>query len=159
MKNMNLFFLVFAVMVMVACGDKTNTAKLSELQKELLDNWDKTINAGDADALAMLYAEDAIRMQPNEPVQKGREAIRASFKSYIEKNETADDNILLGVTVSEDYVIAWGTYTSDYKPKSGGNQIHDVGKWVAISKQQPDGTLKIVMDIWNSDLPPVIPNQ
>ncbi|WP_423606068.1 nuclear transport factor 2 family protein [Sphingomonas sp. MS122] len=46
---------------------------------ELLDRWIAAFNAGDADALAALYHDDAVNHQvANAPVE-GREAIRAMF--------------------------------------------------------------------------------
>jgi limonene-1,2-epoxide hydrolase len=48
--------------------------------KELVENWVAAFNRGDADALAELYAADAvIHQMPNEPVA-GRDAIRAMFE-------------------------------------------------------------------------------
>ena len=156
MKYFNLFFLAIALSaLMVACEMKPNTSADIEPNKQLTEKWDEAINKGDLEALVSLYAEDAIRMQPNEPAQKGREAIRASFKSYLGNNETKDDNITADVKLSGDYAIVWGTYTADYTPNAGGNPVHDQGKWVCIQKRQADGSWKITMDIWNSDLPPV----
>jgi ketosteroid isomerase-like protein len=34
-----------------------------------------------------------------------------------------------------------------------GNPVTDKGKWVTAWEKQPDGTWKIVADIWNSDGP------
>ncbi|WP_343520435.1 nuclear transport factor 2 family protein [Sphingomonas sp.] len=46
---------------------------------ELLDRWIAAFNAGDADALAALYHDDAVNHQvANAPVE-GRDAIRAMF--------------------------------------------------------------------------------
>jgi limonene-1,2-epoxide hydrolase len=48
--------------------------------KELVESWVTAFNCGDADALADLYATDAVNHQmPNEPVA-GRKAILAMFE-------------------------------------------------------------------------------
>ncbi len=48
--------------------------------KEVVEEWVKHFNAGDAEGIAELYSEDAINHQtPQEPVE-GKEAIRADFK-------------------------------------------------------------------------------
>ena len=160
MKNLNLFFLAIALSALIACEKKTNTTADIEANKQLTEKWDEAFNKGDLDALSSIYTSDAIRMQPNEPVLNGREDIRASFKSFLDQNETIlDDNKALDVTIAGEFAIVRGTYTSDFKPKTGGNPVHDEGKWVCIQKRQADGSWKITMDIWNSDLPPVIPNQ
>jgi ketosteroid isomerase-like protein len=36
----------------------------------------------------------------------------------------------------------------------GGKAMNDVGKYVAVWKKQPDGSWKMIRDIYNSDLPP-----
>ena len=159
MKNLNLFFMVVAIMAMVACGKKTDTAKVIELQKELTAKWDKAMNAGDADALASLYADDAIRMQPNEPVWEGKEAIRSGFRSLLENFSVNGVNNVADVILADDYAIVRGTSKYDVIPKAGGQPVHGEGKYLDIRKLQPDGSWKSVLSIWNSDLPPVIPNQ
>jgi uncharacterized protein (TIGR02246 family) len=160
MKKANVFILAIAFITLIACGKKTSTSPDIEANKKLVEQWDEAFNKSDLDALSSLYTIDAIRMQPNEPVLNGREAIRASFKSYFDQNETIlDDNKAVEVTIAGDYAIAHGNYTSDYKPKSGGTPVHDEGKWVSIRKRQADGSWKAVMDIWNSDLPAVAVNQ
>ncbi len=51
------------------------------LPKELLQAWVQAFNAGDAEALASLYAEEAVNHQvANEPVH-GRGAIREMFRN------------------------------------------------------------------------------
>ena len=47
--------------------------------KELLEQWVDAFNRGDTDALASLYASDAINHQVAEEPVIGREAIRAMF--------------------------------------------------------------------------------
>jgi ketosteroid isomerase-like protein len=47
--------------------------------KELIAAWVDAFNAGDADRLAALYAEDAVNHQVAEAPVRGRAAIRAMF--------------------------------------------------------------------------------
>ena len=155
MKNVNLLFIIIAVMAIVACGKKTDVAKVIEQQKELTEQWDKALNAHDPDALASLYAEDATRMHQNVPALKGREAIRTFFKTEFEEIDGVVDNTTVNVIVSGEYAICNGTYTAEDKIKSDSTLVHDVGKWVSIRKLQDDGTWKTIIDIWNSDLPAV----
>ena len=48
--------------------------------KALVEHWVELFNAGDADALAALYHEDAVNHQVAEQPVEGREAIRAMFR-------------------------------------------------------------------------------
>ena len=155
MKNLNLFFLMIAVIAMVACGKKTDKAKVIEQQKELTRHWDKALNTGDADALAAFYPDDGIRMNPNEPAWVGKEAIRNGFRSVFEKNIVSGTNKVVDVIHSGDYAIVRGTYSGMVKSKTTGNSGNTTTKWVSVNKQQPDGSWKMVLTIWNSDLPSV----
>jgi len=47
--------------------------------KELVERWIELFNAGDADAIAVLYDEDAVNHQVAESPVKGRVAIREMF--------------------------------------------------------------------------------
>ena len=159
MKKLHLIFLVITAMGICACDQKTDLTKVTEQQKEVNAKWDKAMNAGDADALASLYADDAIRMSPNEPVWEGKEAIRNGFRSLLEKNSVNGVNLVTDVILTDDYAIVRGTSKYDVIPKTGGDTIHGKGKYLDIRKLQPDGSWKSVLSIWNSDLPPVIMNQ
>lgn len=48
--------------------------------RQLVELWVERFNAGDADALAELYHEDAINHQVTQEPIEGREAIRAMFE-------------------------------------------------------------------------------
>jgi ketosteroid isomerase-like protein len=47
--------------------------------KELVERWVELFNAGDADALAVLYHDDAVNHQVAESPVQGRVAIREMF--------------------------------------------------------------------------------
>ena len=47
--------------------------------RELVERWVELFNAGDADALAALYHEDAVNHQVAESPVEGRSAIRDMF--------------------------------------------------------------------------------
>ena len=52
--------------------------------RELIKNWVATFNRGDSDALAELYAEDAVNHQVVRDPVVGRDAIRAMFAGEFE---------------------------------------------------------------------------
>jgi limonene-1,2-epoxide hydrolase len=55
--------------------------------RELIEQWVEAFNRADADALARMYAEDAVNHQvPEEPVE-GRTAIRTMFVDEFERAE------------------------------------------------------------------------
>ena len=55
--------------------------------KHIIEAWVDRFNAGDADALAAFYAEDAVNHQITQAPVEGREAIRQMFKAEFQAAE------------------------------------------------------------------------
>lgn len=143
-----------AAMALVSgCARKVNDPADVRAIRDASAAWDKAWNAADCDALASLYAPDAIAMGPNEPTREGRDAIRVScerfFEQFREKNHSRVDDVL----VSGDLAVARGTQVDTTSPKAGGRSTQDKDKWISAFRRQPDGSWKILWEMYNSDLP------
>lgn len=122
--------------------------------KGLLDEFDSSLNAGDPEKLvSTIYAEEAVRMPPDEPMLIGKAAILAWFKKNAELNIYRIDNVAEDVYVEGDLAFMRGTNTGSFTPKAGGEPIPAIGKWIAVYKRQDDGSWKVVSDIFNRDNP------
>jgi uncharacterized protein (TIGR02246 family) len=117
--------------------------------------WARAATAGDANALTALYASDATLLPPNEPVTKG-EAVKkynadmaSAFSGPFELSTTA-------VEGRGDLAYAVGTYRATLTPKKAGAKPlpTEEGKYLEVLKKQPDGSWKIVYDMWSSNAPP-----
>lgn len=99
-------------------------------------------NQGDAEALAALYADDAMLLPPDhEPVQ-GREAIGTYWRQGTDEGLEVTT---LTVEVDGDLGYLVGRYhlsPTDEEPA-------DSGKYVMCLKRQRDGSWKLTADIWN----------
>lgn len=99
-------------------------------------------NQGDADALAALYADDAMLLPPDhEPIQ-GRAAIGAFWRQGTDEGLQVTT---LAVEVDGDLGYLVGRYNlpaTDEEPA-------DSGKYVMCLKRQRDGSWKLTADIWN----------
>jgi uncharacterized protein (TIGR02246 family) len=108
---------------------------------------------GDTAALKANYTEDALFMGANEKTARGREEIGKAFAGMLGAMKVSaaslksDDVILSG-----DYAIETGSYTMTTQPKTG-KAMSDAGKYLVVWKHQPDGSWKIIRDIYNSDQP------
>ena len=51
-----------------------------------------------------------------------------------------------------DLTIEYGRYTLGMEPE-GANAMTDLGKYIVVHEAQDDGSSKIVLDIFNSNLP------
>ncbi len=150
---------VLAVVLIVAagCAPKADAPKDVAAIKAMADAWGPAESAGDAATLTAQYADGAVQLPPNGPIRAGKEAIHSGlqtdFDQYIHGTvlDVAED-----VRVAGDIAFARGTYTTKMTPKVPGAAIFDdKGKWLTAYRRQADGSWKIVIDIWNSDLPVV----
>jgi uncharacterized protein (TIGR02246 family) len=110
-------------------------------------------NAGDADAVAAVYADDATLLAPNLPPQKGRDAIKAFWGGFLDaytvRFEVASDTI----EGRGDLAYNRGHYRFTAVPKAKGVPgVADEGKYVEVLKKQPDGSWKYVIDMYSSNL-------
>jgi uncharacterized protein (TIGR02246 family) len=110
-------------------------------------------NAGDADKIAEVYAEDGSVLAPNLPPQKGRDAVRAFWGGFLDaytvRFEVASDTI----EGRGDLAYNQGHYRYTAVPKAKGVPgIADEGKFLEILKKQPDGSWKYVVDMYSSNL-------
>jgi uncharacterized protein (TIGR02246 family) len=99
-------------------------------------------NQGDADALAALYADDAVLLPPDhEPIQ-GRAAIGAFWRQ-------GTDEGLEVTTLSVEVEGSIGYLVGRYNLPATDEEPADSGKYVMCLRRQRDGSWKLTADIWN----------
>jgi len=124
----------------------------------VLNQYPIALNTGDLELWLSLHADDVVKMPPDAPAIFGNEALRA-------KMEPAFDNFTFEMAlypeqaqVSGDLGFARGNYTVSMTPKAGGETIISMpdGKYSTICKRQADGSWKIYIDCYNSNVPPTV---
>lgn len=115
--------------------------------------WFKAYAAGDAAAIAALYADDAVVSAPGLASSRGRAAIQAMFVNDIAASAAAGISFKPGSSpefgVSGDIGWEWNSFT--LTDKSGATV--DTGKYVTVYARR-NGKWQIVRDIWNTDSAP-----
>jgi uncharacterized protein (TIGR02246 family) len=99
-------------------------------------------NQGDADALASLYADDAMLLPPDHEPVRGRAAIGDFWRQGTDEGLEVTT---LAVEVEGDLGYLVGRYhlpATDEEPA-------DSGKYVMCLKRQRNGAWKLTADIWN----------
>lgn len=114
------------------------------------DSFAAYLKAGNHEALAALYTEDAVLMPPNERAVTGRAAIRAWMEAFPPPTE---------FSLAHDAVEGRGDLAyvrGRYQMKLGieGSPV-DSGKYIEIRKKGADGMWRLSVDIFNSNLPPM----
>jgi uncharacterized protein (TIGR02246 family) len=123
--------------------------------RELASSYAAANLAADADAVAALFAEDAIEMPPNEPATQGRAAIRERYAGYfaIEAETTSFEVTPVEIDGMDDLAFDRGTWSWAGIPPGMTESTTDTGKYLAISRRQADSSWLWSAVIWNSDLP------
>jgi len=110
--------------------------------------YNDAFNRGDADGCAAFFSEDVALLPPNQPMTRGKEAFRESYRSRMNKNRGGThSNALVEYGVEGDLAYEIGTFAvTDTNPP-------EQGKFVNILRRQADGTWKVTASIFNSDGP------
>jgi ketosteroid isomerase-like protein len=106
----------------------------------------------DAAALGSLYQENAKFLPPNMPVCEGRPAIQAAMQMLLDAGARSLDLEAIETRDEGAVTIEYGRFTLGIEP-AGAPAVVDTGKYIVVHELRPDGTAKILYDIFNSDLP------
>jgi ketosteroid isomerase-like protein len=122
--------------------------------RKVVDEATRTIlpPVSDADAYVKLYyADDARVLPPNLATLTGRDAISAFLRSHGSFQEVRFT--ILAIDGRNDLAYVHGAYQMTLTPPGAGEPVGDKGKYVEVWKKQRDGSWKVILDIFNSDLP------
>lgn len=141
-----------AACTMISCRQPSEqpAQELSEADRQAIqsvsDRFQQHLLARNLDSLAALYTDDAVVMPPNHAPVIGRGAIREFQASYPAvtafslNNETMDGRGDLAYVRGRYVMTVAGAPT-------------DSGKYIEVRRRQPDGSWRIAVDIFNSNLP------
>jgi uncharacterized protein (TIGR02246 family) len=143
MKRAVLF--VFALVLAVGpafAGDAPKTTGVKSLDAA----WTKAILAGDATALASLYADDAVLAMPGTPAAKGGKAIAELFAGLVKDTKITEFVLMDSHYQTSGHLSAgWGRYKMTMVPKAGGAPTTETGTYCGVATEK-NGVWKYVSD-------------
>ena len=111
----------------------------------------KAFNAGDAAAIAALYAKNAIFMMPEMPAYKGTKGARAAIQDGLDAGWR---NVKFKTLKSgSDGDLAFNIGSVSMEQPSDTGMVKVKGKYIDIYQRQKDGSWKIVATCYNTDTP------
>lgn len=150
--------LIVAALSAAACAGGTRpgeefTTKDAGAIRQQSDAFAKAFNAKNVSQIVDMYAENSVFMPPNQPVIRGKDALKMFYDDLITK-QGATNLKLDAADVAGHGPLAYqsGTYELDYNAASG-KSAHDRGKYLFILRNTM-GTWRYEYTVWNSDLPP-----
>jgi ketosteroid isomerase-like protein len=143
------------LLLISGCGQKVNDPADVEAITNLLKEYANYQNAGNAEAqVSSYFAEDAVRLVPNQPMLNGQDAIKNWVQSLFNLNNLKLEFTNFDIHTAGERAMANVTYSFETTPKiEGGHTYSGTGKAVAAYSRQQDGTWKCIYDIWNDDHP------
>jgi ketosteroid isomerase-like protein len=120
--------------------------EITEAYKAFEENFFK----GDADALSLIYTDDAELLVPEAPPIKGRAAIAQAWRGFIGSGGNRVRVEVREVQDNGDWAFEVGSFTAS----AHAGALLNSGKYIVIWKRQSNGTWKTCRDIFNWNIPP-----
>ena len=155
--------MILPLILLIAPACRPAAAPLSEADVAELRRLDtvyaNAILAEDADAIAAIYAEDAVEMPPNAPANVGRAAIRAWYATAVFPAAGYGDFRIPPGEIDGANGLAFnrGSYAFTTVPPGMTEPVTTTGKYLVIARKQADGSWLWSADIWNADAPQPAP--
>lgn len=131
-----------------------DTAAIMSLFKDSLPRgFEAAVAAGDFDAQAGIYAEDAIFSAPMAPPVRGRDSIRSVLERITPSGATADIESMDTGILGPDRVYDYGTVTFTFTPEGADESREMTSTYFALFERTPEGW-RIVREALSLNHPP-----
>jgi len=141
------------LLALAGCQKAADTTADEAAIRAATADWADAYNAGDGDALAAFYAEDAVLQPPNAPSASGRAAIGAFLAADSAATKAAGLKFNIPgdgpVGISDDLAYEAGSFSVT---DAAGSTVA-TGKYIGVFNKI-DGKWLLVRDTWNTDAPP-----
>jgi ketosteroid isomerase-like protein len=144
---------IVAVAVFSIESSAADSAKDMAALQAVDQAWLSGYNAGNADALASLYDEQAVLLPPGVPAVNGRAAIKAFFAKDTAETQKAGLSFSLGAKPAGGISGDMGWQSGTYAVKDKAGKIVEAGKYLSVSMKK-GGKWLYVRDTWNADTAP-----
>lgn len=104
--------------------------------KQLEADWRAGWQAGDAEALLALLADDCVVMPWGQSAVFGRDAIRPLYQQAFRKYSVNSESTIMDVELSGDLGYFWCEYTLTAVPKDGGAALKEDGKSLFVVRRE-----------------------
>ena len=149
------FAFMLPLLIIACSGCKSHESGMSNVRAEVEKGnakFSEAFEQGNAEAIALLYTQDAIVFPPGSEMVKGREAIGSFWKTTRESGVKSVKLTTVDVGESGDLAYEVGTVLLTIQPE-GKESTTASAKYVVVWKRQKDGSWQLHRDIWN-DPPP-----
>jgi ketosteroid isomerase-like protein len=149
-----LFIVVFlTVNIAFSQSESEYKSKIEAMNKEMV----KDMLAGNTAKILTNYTEDAISLPSYQPMAQGLAAIKKSSEEMAKSGVkfTSFTPTIVKVLVNGNHITEIGTYKISMTVPNMPAPMEDHGKYLTVWEKQKDGSLKVKVETWNSDVDPM----
>jgi ketosteroid isomerase-like protein len=144
-------------LAILGCTERqaTDNAKASDAVKAADASFQQAIAAKDLNKIISFYADDAVLMPAAKPLLTGKAAITDEWKELLAIPAFENTSKLAQVEVSgaNDLAYTRGSYETRLMGEDG-KIVTEPGKWLSVWRKQPDGSWRVAIESYNTDIPP-----
>lgn len=142
--------MLFTTSTIYSQNNSEYKAKIEALNKEMAT----AMVTGDNQKTLSMYTPDAISMPSNEPMQEGIGAITKASEAMAKSGWKCNsvERTTLKVMVNGNLITEIGAYKIGMSMPGMDKPMDDHGKYLTIWEKQKDGSLKVKVETWNSDV-------
>jgi ketosteroid isomerase-like protein len=160
MKNLYATTVLLLLIMLLAVPQLNAQDDAKKLKSEITEMNNKMLKAWKAEDWATAnsyYAENVISMPSYEPMLKGKSnVIEKSKKNHEAGYKMLEMNLNIDeVYPDKNYVIEVGHYVIKMQIPGMDKPMDDNGKYLTVWERQKDGTLKVFIETWNTDVNPM----
>jgi uncharacterized protein (TIGR02246 family) len=117
----------------------------------------RAFSAGDADAVADCYTEDALLILPFRPSLSGRRAIADHYRQALSRVTLEIEPSIEETEVAGDWAFQRGSIRQKVSVQ-GGSAVHrSSGRYLLVARRGDDGSWRVARDVFTPDQPPPRP--
>jgi ketosteroid isomerase-like protein len=152
--------LLIATLFVMSAASQTNE-ELREKIVKINQQMGKAMMEGNPQANLGFYAKDAVSLPNYGEMVKGIDAIKKSNDEMVSSGAKVNSVEFNTVTINTygNMVSEIGTYKMNITMPGIASPVEDNGKYLTLWEKQPDGSLKIKVETWNTDKNPMMPKQ
>lgn len=155
--NKTSFALSVLLSVLTGCSEpvSTSTKAAADSLRALDQELQAAVGRKDLERIISFYDDDALMLPAAEPAIRGKEAIRTEWTHIlaIPNFENQGQLTSLDLSSSGDLAYTTGSYLALMQGEDG-TTVREPGKWVTVWKRGKGGPWRIVVDTYNTDVPP-----
>ncbi len=156
-KSMKKFFLLSVLFSLIATPVKSQNIEDIRLKiDERNKYYTKAILENDVEAMLGMYTDNILSLPSYQPMIRGMASVRAISEEQKETGWRTTHFVLntTDIIPAGNYIIEVGNYDMIMSPPDSEEEWPDNGKYITVWEVQDDGSLKIRVETWNTDINP-----